>query len=134
MSDANHPYVPGWQGERGWTAPGEQPSGFLSFEAGDLGAPFRIEHGRDMMYDHGELQQDYNFIDYLFGDPAEPVHARHYLGDRHVSVDLPSLRTDATLAQARAVFPDDILRYLQRRFDTVEVLTGEGYRELWTAA
>ncbi|MCH7861889.1 hypothetical protein ACQKOH_21645 [Sphingomonas sp. NPDC092331] len=134
MSKVDHPFVPGWQGMAGWTAPGEPPSPFLSFEAGDLGAPFRITHGRDMMFDHGELVQDYNFLDYFFGDPAAPVRARHYLGERSVAAYLPGLPEDANLAQARAAFPEDVLRYLQRRFNAVEVLTGEGYCELWASA
>lgn len=134
MNKVDHPFVPGWQGDRSWTAPGEPPSAFVTFEAGDLGAPFRIAHGRDMMFDHGELVQDYNFLDYFFGDPAAPVRARHYLGERSVAVYLPGLPEDANLAQARAAFPEDALRYLRRRFHAIEVLTGEGYCELWTAA
>ncbi|ATY33759.1 hypothetical protein [Sphingomonas psychrotolerans] len=131
MSGADHPFVPEWKGERSWSAPGELPSTFVVFEAGDLGAPFRIEHGRDMMFNDGELEQDYNFIDYFFGDPDAPIRARHYLHDEHVSVVLPSLPSNVTLAQVGAFFPSDTLQYLQRRFASVQVLTAEGYSELW---
>lgn len=84
-----------------------------------------------MMFKGGALEQDYNFVDYLFGDPGNPTHARYYLADDHVSVDLPNLPANATIEQAREAFPVGVLQYLQRRFNTVHVLTRDGYRELW---
>lgn len=129
----DHPFIPDWHGDATWSAPGAQPAKFVTFEAGAVGAPFRIEHGRDMMFDAGSLVQDYNFIDYWFGTPDGPVHARYYLHDDHISVDLPAIAAFGTLDNARAAFPTDTLNYLQWRFGAILVLTQEGYKELWTA-
>ena len=126
-----HPYVPAWEGQRAWTPPGEPPSPSVSFEAGELGAPFSITHHREMMFDADELTQDYNYIDYHFGSPDAPIRARHYLLENRISLALPVVHGD--VEEGGRHVPADILAYLQRRFDMVELLTQGGYQQLWSA-
>jgi hypothetical protein len=90
-----------------------------------------MSHHRDHFIDGDELVQDYNFIDYEFGDPARPLRARHYLNEDSVFVDLPGERP-ATLALAQAAFPPDLLCYFQKRFPVIEVLVADGYKEIWS--
>jgi hypothetical protein len=134
VSDApnpHHPSIPNWEGERGWSAPGEPPSTFISFQTEGGVEPFRITHNRDMMYEGDALMQDYNFIDYLFGDPAHPVRGRHYLGDDGVTISLPdTVAIQDTCEAALAFLPEDILRYFQRRFRRVGIMTSQGCVDL----
>ena len=85
-----HPWIPGWVGERSWTPPGDEPSDFISFDTRNEAQPYKIAHNRDMMFSGSRLEQDYNFIDYFFGDPGEPIRARYYLLDDEVSVAMPT--------------------------------------------
>jgi hypothetical protein len=126
-----HPFIPDWSGERSWTAPGEPLSDFITFQTdGDI-EPFRISHDRDMMFDGGALVQDYNFIDYFFGDPKHPICGRHYIGDSHVSISFAgSVPLEATPQSAASHVPHEVLRYFRRRFPSVSILTAEGYLEL----
>ena len=126
-----HPWISCWTGERGWTPDGEPQSEFISFDTDNDAEPFRIAHNRDMMFNHGGLEQDYNFIDYFFGDADDPIHARYYLKDDHVSVDLPKAGRVQTLNDAQSAFPTDALAYLQKRFLRIDVLVAEGYTEFW---
>jgi hypothetical protein len=133
VTDPNpqHPFIPNWEGERGWSAPGEPPSTFTFFQTEGGIEPFRITHNRDMMFVGGGLMQDYNFIDSLFGDPEHPVRGRHYLGDDGVSISLPdTLEIQETCAAALALLPDDILHYFQRRFGRVSIMTTQGYADI----
>lgn len=126
-----HPDVPQWLGERSWTAPGEPVSQFVVWDTEADQQPFKMAHNRDLMVDAGQIAQDYNFIDYWFGDPAAPVTARYYLGDDEISVDLPSGDRSLTLVEAKAAFPRDVLLYLQKRFGTIRVLVDTGYEVIW---
>ena len=121
------PLVPGWWAERSWTEPGQTPSDFIVWTTDDDVEPYRMAHNRDLMMDGGELVQDYDFIDYWFGDPVAPITARHYLGSHEVSVVLPDRRS------AQATVPPPVLRYLQRRFAEVKLLTTAGYVTVWAA-
>jgi hypothetical protein len=126
-----HPFIPNWEGQRDWSAPGEPPSTFFSFQTEGGIEPFRISHDRDMMFEGDRLKQDYNFIDYLFGDPEHPVRGRHYLGDDGVSIFLPdTVGIQKTVAAALMLLPKDILHYFQRRFGRVSIMTTEGYVEI----
>lgn len=127
-----HPQISCWMGNRSWTAEGEPLSEFVVYDTDNENLPFRIQHNRDQIRDGDELTQDYNFIDYFFGDPSDPTHARHYLLDDHVSVDLPTASKVIALQDARKAFPPDILCYLQKRFPKIKVLVAEGYKELWS--
>ena len=128
-----HPEVPCWSGERSWTAPGEPISDTVSYDTRGDARPFLITHKRDQLRDGQEVVQDYNFIDYWFGDPASPLHARHYLRDDGVFVTLPHEAGEKlTLDEVRARFPSDVLCYLQKRFDRIEVLLQDGYQEIWS--
>jgi hypothetical protein len=128
-----HPSAPCWTGERSWTAPGSAPSDTIVYDARDVAQPYLITHNRDQIRRGRGLEQDYNFIDYWFGDPGSPIRARYYLrSDESVSVNLPGdAATRLSLAEIRARFPADVLCYLQRRFDRIEVLVADGYQELW---
>ncbi|MBX3563339.1 MAG: hypothetical protein KF730_02065 [Sphingomonas sp.] len=97
-------------------------------------SPYLITHNRDLLFKGDQVEQDYNFIDYWFGEPARPIHARHYLRDERVTVDLPTPEgVSMSLDQLRAAFPPEILCYLQKRFDQIEVRTDDGYVELWSS-
>ncbi|MGQ0661596.1 hypothetical protein [Sphingosinicella sp.] len=123
-----HPAVPCWQG---WT--GSTADGVVVYDTrGDI-QPYLITHNRDQIRRGGQLEQDYNHIDYWFGDPSHPIRARYYFRhDESVQVDLPADAGNRfSLAEVRERFPADILCYLQRRFDRIEVLVEDGYRELW---
>jgi hypothetical protein len=134
IDGVRHPFIPNWEGQRGWTAPGEQPSTFFSFQTEAGIEPFRITHNRDMMFEGDGLMQDYNFIDYLFGDPEHPVRGRHYLGDDGVCIFLPdTVEIPATTKAALTLLPQDILHYFQRRFGRVSIMTNEGYADISSA-
>ena len=91
-----------------------------------------ITHDRDQFRDDGQLEQDYNLINYWFGDPAAPIQARHYLGSYEVSVILPgAAESGVSLDEAKAAMPDGVLCYLQTRFAKVDVLTASGYEAVW---
>lgn len=126
MSGVEHPDVPGWVGERSWTAPGEPPSDFVIWTATDVGAPFAIAHAREVMMDGGVLQQDYNYLTYCFGDSARPIVARHYLGDDEVGMIVPG-DTPTSPADAATRLPPDVMAWLRQRFGRVTVLTRDGY-------
>ena len=128
-----HPEVPCWSGQRTWTAPGAPPSEMVTYDTEGEAAPFLITHNRDEIRQGAQLQQDYNFIDYWFGNPAFPVRARHYLRADGVSVSLPAGDGQQwTLEAARSALPPEILCYLQKRFDRIEILVEDGYAELWS--
>jgi hypothetical protein len=128
-----HPGVPCWSGDRSWTAPGEAQSEIVVYDTGDDIEPYLITHNRDQIRRGAGLEQDYNFIDYWFGDPGNPIRARYYLRrDESVAVDLPGdAATRLSLEEIRARFPADVLCYLQSRFDRIEVHVADGYQELW---
>ena len=128
-----HPSVPCWGGDRSWTAPGEAQSDTVIYDTDDDIEPYLITHNRDQIRRGAGLEQDYNFIDYWFGDPANPIRARYYLrGDESVGIILPGGAGERlALDEIRRRFPADVLCYLQRRFDRIEVLVADGYRELW---
>jgi hypothetical protein len=122
-----HPGVPCWQG---WTGP--TASGAVVYDTRDDIQPFRVAHDRDQIRRGANVEQDYNYVVYWFGDPSSPIQARYYLrNDEGVGVILPGDSARLSLAQARERFPADVLCYLQRRFDRIEVLVADGYRELW---
>ncbi len=129
-----HPSIPCWSGARSWTEPGRPLSNFTTFDTRSDTQPYLITHNRDHIRRGTEVEQDYNFIDYWFGDPANPVRARYYLrNDESVAVHLPSDASSRfTLEEVRARFPAGVLCYLQRRFSRVDVLLEGGYRELWS--
>jgi hypothetical protein len=129
---APHPWIQDWLGERSWSAPGDAQSEFVVFETQGDTAPFKIVHDRDMMFDHGALVQDYNFIDYFFGDPAQPIRARHYLGDDHISVSYESDVPAKTKEQAERHLPAEVLAYLRHRFSRIDVMMADGYKEIWS--
>jgi hypothetical protein len=127
-----HPKIPGWFGQRGWSPDGEPPTTLISFSTDGDAEPFKITHGRDMIYDGAALQQDYNFIDYYFGDEADPITARHYLRDPEAMIDLPQSAGNASsVDEARTLIDPAILAYFQRRFRQISVMTAEGYEPLW---
>lgn len=131
MSRVPHPTVPGWLGEAA-SVMRTDPQ-FVTWTATDAGAPTAISHARELMREADDWVQDYNYLVYRFGDGADAVVARHYLGDdRRVSVFLPG--PPAPFEQACAALPPAVLGWLQQRFATVQVLTNEGYRAVWTDA
>lgn len=113
---------------------GTSQSGFVSWDTRIGERPYLITHDRDQFRDNGQLAQDYNFINYWFGDPAAPIHARHYLGSNEVSVILPGAGgRGLSLDEAKAAIPAGVLCYLQTRFAKIDVLTTSGYETVWGA-
>jgi hypothetical protein len=128
-----HPKILDWIGERGWSAEGEPPSTLATFSTYGDAEPFKITHDRDIIFDDGILQQDYNFIDYYFGIEDDPLIARYYLGDDDVMITPSS--TDGipeNVDAARALIDPAVLSYFQRRFRQISVMTSEGYEPLWS--
>ena len=85
-----HPSTPCWIGSRSWTDRSEPLSDFVSYDTRADIQPYLITHNRDQFRRGSQLEQDYNFIDYWFGDPASPIRARYYLrSEESVGVILP---------------------------------------------
>lgn len=128
-----HPHIACWNGERIWTPLGQALSTMISFDTQEETGPYLITHNRDQIRTGDELTQDYNFLDYWFGEPAFPIRVRYYFrNDEGVQIILPgSIQTPLSLAEARERMPSDVMCYLQRRFDRIEVLVAEGYELLW---
>jgi hypothetical protein len=127
-----HPEIDCWTGGRGWSAPGEAASSLVSFDTDDDIEPFKMTHNRDLIYDGGRLEQDYNFIDYYFGDPTAPVQARHYLDSHEVTIDPPErTHLPQTADEAALLLDPAIIRYFKKRFRSVLILTADAYQELW---
>ncbi|HEX8192751.1 MAG TPA: hypothetical protein VF552_07600, partial [Allosphingosinicella sp.] len=57
-----HPEIPCWTGHRSWTAPGEPPSEFVSYDTEAEALAVTIEHRRDHFRLRGEVQENYNFL------------------------------------------------------------------------
>jgi hypothetical protein len=90
----------------------------------DNSLPDSIIHGRDTCIENERVLCDYNFLVYYFIGKLGNVRARTYLDDMHViSILTPS---DEALIDA------DIMLYLQRRFDKIDILREGGYKKLWT--
>lgn len=118
-------------GKRSWAPPEEVRSELVVYDTKDDEQPISIRHDRDEIWDGGDIVQSYSFIDYLFGDSANPIPARYYLGDQEVMVDIPSDRP-LSLDQARAAFPPEVLCYLQKRYERIDVLVEDGYQSVWS--
>ena len=126
-----HPEVACWIGERTWTVPGEPPSDFVSFDTEGESVAVTIQHNRDQFRDGPAIAQNYNFLDYRFAS-RPTLHVRVYLDDPStVLVDNGGSRIRA-LADLRAAAGDEILCYLQKRFDAIEAPSDDrGYQPLW---
>jgi hypothetical protein len=128
-----HPYIPDWKGERGWNAPGEPLSTLISFVTDDEDLPYKITHNRDIIYHEGKLEQNYNFIDYYFGDASDPLRARAYMDENEAKIILPETTTiPETLSAARAQVDIAVLQYLQKRYRQISIMTAQGYEYLWS--
>ena len=129
-----HPQVPCWIGERTWTAPGERPSAVVAFSTRDDAEPaVTIEHHRDEFRQGAAVAESYNFFEYRF--PSRPaVQARVYRwSNETVQVDVGNA-TIVTLSALRAAAGDDIVCYLQKRFDVIETFAADrGYQPVWRA-
>jgi len=132
-ASVQHPEVPCWTAVRTWTAPGERPSDFVIFRTESEAVAVTIVHNRDHFRDRGAVVQNYNFLDYRFSSrPA--LRVRVYLDNPStVFVDSPGSRIRG-LADLRAAAGDEIVCYLQKRFESIEVLSDDhGYRPAWRA-
>jgi hypothetical protein len=83
-----------------------------------------IEHHRDVIAFGGKVAQDYRYLTYTFSNKEGNVEATTYLDDVwNCSITVPGYP---------APIPDDIMHYLQRRFNVIAQLGGSnGYVELW---
>jgi hypothetical protein len=129
-----HPEVPCWTGEPTWTAPGERPSDMLAFSTRDGAEPaVTIEHHRDEFRRGAEVAESYNFLEYRF--PSRPgVQARVYRWSNETVQVSVGTATIATLAALRAAAGDEIVCYLQKRFEIIEAPSGDrGFQPVWRA-
>ena len=129
-----HPDIPCWTGERSWTGPGEPVSEFVSYDTDAEPLAVTIEHRRDHFRERGGVRENYNFLDYRF--PSRPgVRARAYLPfGEAVLVSVDDLRTITSLAALRRVAGDEVVCYLQKRFERIETPSGNrGYQPVWQA-
>jgi hypothetical protein len=85
-----------------------------------------ITHNRDRIAFGGKVEQDYNYLNYVFSGQACKVEACMYLDDvRCVRITVPVVGT---------AIPEPVMAYLQRLFDDVLQLGGpEGYDTLWSS-
>ena len=92
-------------------------------------SPREIVHGCDYLVgENGDLEYYYNFLDYLWDIDGAEVRARHYLDERTaVSVMMPLAEFDVPKCAG-------ILVYLQRRYEVIKTLEGEGYEVGWALA
>jgi hypothetical protein len=135
LDQVPHSEINCWTGERVWTSPEDVSSNSVSWRTGDVEQPYSITHNRDLIVDVSGVVQDYNYISYWFGDPDDPIQARYYLGEREVNVIVPMPDVERpTLNDAQNSLPAEVLCYLQRRFEQVDVLVDSGYVELWSRA
>ncbi|MEO1731253.1 MAG: hypothetical protein AAFR64_11005 [Pseudomonadota bacterium] len=114
-----HPHVPEWLSEPTWLEDGQ----FAVWTTVDDTGPFQIVHNRDFMMNGEQVEQDYNFIDYLFGETKEPIVARMYL-------DETDAVTVSTAGKSDSI-PDGVLLYLKKRFREVHVLGEHGSVKVW---
>ena len=130
----DHPTISCWAGERSWTGPHEPASSTTVFSTEGEPLEVRIEHHRDQIRAGTQLEQDYNFIDYRF--PSRPdVSGRVYLSHPEtVFVLVRDGEPMNSLAGLRRAAGEEILCYLQKRFQTIEAPNGEtGYAPVWQA-
>lgn len=129
-----HPDIPCWAGERTWTAPGEPASDSVVYDTDAESLAVTIEHSRDHFRERGAVQENYNFLDYRF--PSRPdVRARVYLPFwEAVLVSVEGERTITSLAALRRAVGDEVICYLQKRFERIETPSGNsGYQPVWEA-
>jgi hypothetical protein len=128
-----HTGVPCWTGERTWSAPGEPPSNFVAFDTERDAVAVNIDHNRDQYRDRGAIAQDYNFLDYRFASrPA--LYVRVYLDNPSTVLVHDGTTQIRALADLRAAAGDEIVCYLQKRFEAIETPTeNRGYQPVWRA-
>lgn len=132
MNRLKHPKVPEWVGIAGWSAPGEEASTLVCFTTDDEVSPTKITHSRDIIYIDGRLEQDYNFIDYIFEDGLNAITARYYLDENEIKISFPDETPTFSSAElAAAHIKPAILLYFKKRFRTISIVTSEGYETLW---
>lgn len=104
----------------------------IEMRSEDVISPVSIEHKVDDLFDHGELQRSYNYLDYRFERDGAYIRARAYLYEiESVSIYGPF----AISAPHEPVRNDElyrfVLEYLKRRFSVIESLSSDepdGYK------
>jgi hypothetical protein len=83
-----------------------------------------IEHHRDTLAFGGKVEQDYRYLNYKFTHKSGDVEATTYLDDVWTcTIKVPVYP---------APIPDEIMHYLQQRFNDVQQLGGSNGRvEIW---
>ncbi|HTH96849.1 MAG TPA: hypothetical protein VL574_05485 [Stellaceae bacterium] len=97
--------------------------------------PTGIEHKIDEILDErGDLDQRYNYIDYHFVQDGMTALARAYCDSmRRASLYGPYKDQERATGAVAEAFQTAIMGYLQRRFDTIQVLGRDGYETVWQA-
>ncbi len=94
--------------------------------------PMEIRHDVDEIIFDGEVEQNYNFLDYRFERQGAHCHARTYLDDVDtVSVNGPFSDRDSEDEIDAPEFFEDVLSYLKRRFLIIDAPGDSGYDTIW---
>lgn len=93
----------------------------------DAIAPLRIEHRCEALFDGDQLEEVYNYLLYEFGAGGRTYWARAYLDEiGTVSLYGPSASQGSRKRLKEPIAPE-ILAYLRRRFQTIQILENDGY-------
>lgn len=107
------------------------PDGYVGSESDPI-RPVHIHHEVDEIWDGGNLEQWYNFIDYEFEQDGVFARARVYT-DAIDTVALfgPFRGRNTTQEIAAPAFIEAVRGYLKRRFNRIQRLTASGYKTEW---
>lgn len=98
--------------------------------------PVRILHSVDEIYADGEMEQEYNFLDYIFERDGVTFRARAYLDSVYqVALYGPFDAASEERIPSAPEMKRDILGYLRRRFSEIQSLDPESstYVTIWSS-
>ena len=98
-------------------------------------APYRIEHGVDEIFNDGDLEQCYNFIDYHFQSDKAYMRGRSYLDEnKFIALYGPfdSEKSDAVVDDEELY--SLVIEYFSRRYSYIKILCSDGYKIIWQSA
>ena len=94
--------------------------------------PCKIDHNVDEIFNDGSLEQKYNFVDYIFKSDDSWVRARTYLDEAEsVTIFGPFDAEDSEEEVSDPALMHDVILYMARRFDFIEVVGDDGFETIW---